>query len=734
MAEKDYAPLTASCVRLLNDKLYDKRKTGALEIEKLVRDLMSSKNATQIKKLLRILGQDFTLSQNPSSRKGGLIGLAAVAIALGKDAGSYVPDLVKPVLTCFTDSDSKIRYYACESLYNIVKVIRAAILPYFAEIFDGLSRLAADVDQNVRNGTELLDRLMKDIVSESINFDIASFIPMLRERIYTKSSFARQFILSWLTVLDSVPDINMTIYLPEILDGVFQILSDSNAEIRKMCETLLAEMLLNISKQPDTADYSSMTNVLVFHSQSSECLLQYTAIMWLRDFIQLSGRTMLPFASGILTAVLPCLSFENQSWKQMVEVAKVTNLSLQRLVTESDNKLSPSDEQPSTKIGDIVETGATTNDNKPPQPTPLPMRLNIPSVVHVLVQNLQHEATTTRVASLRWIYHLFMKIPDKIFQHVDELFPVLLKLVSDASDEVVLVDLEVIAEISSSEAGQRYPPQKNDCVVSVLEAVKCSHGLNDYFAHFMVHLLALFHKDAVLMEDRSSFIIRQLCLLLSADDVYRCCAEILLLEADLKFAAGMIRILSTNLLTSTELYELRSLLKELKSKESCTLFCSLYRAWCHSPVSTVSLCLLAQMYEHTADLLTAFGDLEVTVDFLSEIDKLVQLIESPIFTYLRLQLLDIQHNGALVKSLYSLLMLLPQSDTFRILQHRLQCIPHLHFPVGQSAAAVAGNQPIKSQDAIPFADLLKHFVQVQHKHRQSRKVQKSAAIDSGSDR
>lgn len=34
MSEKDYAPLSAACVRALHDKLYDKRKAAALEIEK----------------------------------------------------------------------------------------------------------------------------------------------------------------------------------------------------------------------------------------------------------------------------------------------------------------------------------------------------------------------------------------------------------------------------------------------------------------------------------------------------------------------------------------------------------------------------------------------------------------------------------------------------------------------------------------------------------------------------
>ena len=36
MADKEYSPLSALCVRSLNDKLYEKRKQGALEIERLL--------------------------------------------------------------------------------------------------------------------------------------------------------------------------------------------------------------------------------------------------------------------------------------------------------------------------------------------------------------------------------------------------------------------------------------------------------------------------------------------------------------------------------------------------------------------------------------------------------------------------------------------------------------------------------------------------------------------------
>lgn len=55
----------------------------------------------------------------------------------------YLKELIEPVLTCFNDADSRLRYYACEALYNIVKVARGAVLPHFNVLFDGLSKVSA---------------------------------------------------------------------------------------------------------------------------------------------------------------------------------------------------------------------------------------------------------------------------------------------------------------------------------------------------------------------------------------------------------------------------------------------------------------------------------------------------------------------------------------------------------------------------------------------------------------
>ena len=84
-------------------------------------------------------------------------------------------------------------------------------------------------------------------------------------------------------------------------------------------------------------------------------------------------------------------------------------------------------------------------------------------------------------------------------------------------------------------------------------------------------LLEFFPKESLI--GKGSFIIRQLCVLLSSEDIYRSISELLVLEDNLKFARLMVETLSTILLTSSELFELRTKLKVIyKLKNS---FCAL---------------------------------------------------------------------------------------------------------------------------------------------------------------
>lgn len=74
-------------------------------------------------------------------------------------------------------------------------------------------------------------------------------------------------MISWISVLDAVPDIDLILYLPELLDGLFRILDDPMLEVKKMCDTVLGEFLRSIKSDPSRVDFGSMINILINHAQ-----------------------------------------------------------------------------------------------------------------------------------------------------------------------------------------------------------------------------------------------------------------------------------------------------------------------------------------------------------------------------------------------------------------------------------------------------------------------------------
>lgn len=81
------------------------------------------------------------------------------------------------------------------------------------------------------------------------------------------------------------------------------------------------------------------------------------------------------------------------------------------------------------------------------------------------------------------------------------------------------------------------------------------------------------------------------------------------------------------LLTAAELGELRQALKlstrSDASSEDRDLFSALFACWCHNPVATFSLCLLAQAYDVSAELVKEVADVEITVGLLMQVEIMI---------------------------------------------------------------------------------------------------------------
>ncbi|CAE7392185.1 vac14, partial [Symbiodinium microadriaticum] len=248
------------------------------------------------------------------------------------------------------------------------------------------------------------------------------------------------------------------------------------------------------------------------------------------------------------------------------------------------------------------------------------------------------------------------------------------------------------------------------------------------FQRVLNALVQLFFEDRPLLETRGALIIRKLCALLDCQKIYRSLASIMV-KSDLEFCSTIVQTLNLILLTAPELSPLRKTLQDcvLQPQSDEDIFTILFKCWSHNPVATFSLCLLSQTYDLSADLVHKFAEVDVTVGFLMQIDKLVQLIESPVFIRLRLQLLDVDStfHADLLKSLYGLLMLLPQSQAYKTLSDRLATVSslkmHLAFNVPAACGVVSKSSPNgEARAAVDYSELLSHFQDIQSSHYEFR--------------
>ncbi|CAJ2674348.1 unnamed protein product [Trifolium pratense] len=640
--------MPAAVLRNLADKLYEKRKNAALEVEGIVKQLASAGDHDKVNAVIDLLTTEYTNSPQANHRKGGLISLAAATVGLTNEAAQHLDRIVPPVLNSFSDQDSRVRYYACEALYNIAKVVRGDFIVYFNLIFDALCKLSADSDGNVQSAAHLLDRLVKDIVTESDQFSIEEFIPLLRERMNVLNPYVRQFLVGWITVLDSVPDIDMLGFLPDFLDGLFNMLSDSSHEIRQQADSALSEFLHEIKNSP------------------------------INEFVKLGGDQLVRYYADILGAILPCISDKEDKIRV---VARETNEELQAINADP---------------AEAFDVGA---------------------ILSIARRQLSSEWEATRIEALHWISILLNRHRVEVLTYLNDIFDTLLKALSDPSDEVVLLVLDVHACIARDPL---------------------------HFRHLVVFLVHNFRLNNSLLEKRGALIIRRLCVLLNAERVYRELSTILEGESDLDFASIMVQALNLILLTSSELSEIRDLLKQsLVNPAGKDLYVSLYASWCHSPMAIISLCFLAQTYRHASAVIQSLVEEDINVKFLVQLDKLIRLLETPIFAYLRLQLLDPGRYLWLFKALYGLLMLLPQqSAAFKILKTRLKAVPSYSFNRAQLNRMPSGDyyqfvpqmpddnhteeDGGSSYNGLNFATRLQQFQQMQQQHRVHTKSRRAS--------
>lgn len=142
------------------------------------------------------------------------------------------------MLRCFKDKDVKVQQAACDALFNIIKIVKEAILRdkiTFLRIFDSVIDLIYDTHSDTCEWAKKVDDLLKNQVYTALSksyphFDLEALIYHISEKVkVTNNHEAIIILIKWLEVLHSIQNVNILPSVPKFLEKLLSNIESKNS-------------------------------------------------------------------------------------------------------------------------------------------------------------------------------------------------------------------------------------------------------------------------------------------------------------------------------------------------------------------------------------------------------------------------------------------------------------------------------------------------------------------------
>ena len=216
----------------------------------------------------------------------------------------------------------------------------------------------------------------------------------------------------------------------------------------------------------------------------------------------------------------------------------------------------------------------------------------------------------------------------------------------------------------------------NETIFQSLLTNICEIGeINRDFTDIILTLiLKKFNENQSLIDTRGVNILKQLSKHLNIETLLETFSQVLyeIYYQDDKFVGKMISLMDIIMLSTSENWKVK--INLIKNR---TFFKRLFKTWCKNPISSLLLSLFGEFYELSHALVLELGLQKLKPENYLQLAYIVQLIEGEAFLNLRLHLLEPLKYHHLVKSMYGILLIIPQGKAYASLCKRMKIVENI---------------------------------------------------------
>ena len=676
-------------LKLFFDKTQEKFVLGAKELESYIKSSVNPKEPNiSLKSTIQTIKRQILDSTSPYRQlilKTNDFTILFAIFHVLKSFQNVPPNiyfiLIEPLMSFFKEQEPKIIVSSAKALIKLIKNITKVVLTYFTNFFDSIIILKLNPDQDVRNSGNALDEFLKDSLGNSFqgiitskkenecNFSIEYLLQKLRENSHPAVQI---LIVSWITFIEAIPDLKLVKYLTKIIPELLIMLNDKTKDVYQCAEQCLKKISIGIEAHYDELSdtyqesINEIAGIIIGNCKNPNDRVKSCAFEWLLMLLNKYSSIISSYIAEKENGNGESKNIHQKNKNLLLKVGLIEKAENKKMITSSIliNKI-PFDLF--SKILEILiyNVGTTSNRQienlfKKCNSTFQTIILTIPFDVYgdniqqleiVIKRNLDignQESAITLI--LDWTLKLFGRFNCKMFSSTEEFIE---KLVMSI-------------------------PEKNEAIFNGILDILCQIAIfkQSYSNEIIHNVIYKLSKNQKLITANGINILKKLSSAIPVCLTYEISSDNLLKNNDIIFVVQMINIMDIFLLVENETEKVRNKLKRTddSNEENEKFFEKIFTLWSFNPISTLILCIISEKFELSYFLTLKLAEMKLNQEDYIQLTQMVQLIESSLFNGIRIKLLEPLKNILFVKTLYAILMLLPQGQAFNALANRLKSI------------------------------------------------------------
>ena len=610
------------------------------ELETLLRNQIENGNK---EKCIHYINSFYSLSKSSYSinqRKGALLGFYSIVkvvkeINNDNNQGEIIhtdlfDELKDKIYIIIDDDNGEIVFFAAQCLYNIMVSFTSYALNNLKFFLEALLKIVTRKEGKIIAISERLENALKSVINYSFQrvqkgYKLYEFFKLIIESLSLKASADKKLAVSLIICFSQIPNFQLINILHLFLKDLFELLKDNEvkATAKKCLDNFYNEILINFDDIPFKVEKKILdiiiTKINSFeNSANSEgekkvdiIDIKFIALKWINLFLKKIKKKYLDtkdksnsdnlkkkeerieeyFESFTKIPVIIFDIFKNKDDNDEREFSKKddkNDMTFNQCINEINNLLIAIIKSPHIKKEDKKKK----------------------DFERIITDYLTTENKYLLLPLVNWVISFFEIFGEDAFSSCGNFIENFSFILTSKDEKIFNIGIEALHKMFDNKKTMKEKDIK-EIINKFLNRLK--------------------NKDIKFLVKRTLEFIELLIKKIEIQKVYESFAEVLEKMDDSEFVIKIINILNNYLLTSNNSAIVKIKVNEINNERN-KFFEKLFKTWSMNSISCLILCLIAEDFELSYNLLKNFGKIKLTQDDLKEYSKILQIFESKEFT------------------------------------------------------------------------------------------------------